>query len=265
MPGTFEQLMERLTSVDEISPKKTRRAIALTKLVGFLLNKNNATLADAMKLLLRYLRNKKSLNDDLLAQLENNNLATRMIESLYSRYPEKYDHFLVPLGIYISEDNPEKFETIRKAAFKVAEINKIYLGFPGPKIKGSILQWFKGAFDIFSEKTRLSDRIEKIETALEVQNIDRPRAQIDRELAGAVAELITALSSVDEGVLALGSLVLIKLSNENKGKVISFNMTKTQLEMLNKNPDLLKNPEALLKLLRMQQREAPSLVEMRQE
>lgn len=265
MSGTFEQLMERLTNVDEISVRKSKRSVTLTELVGLLLNKNNATLADAMRLLLRYLGNRKSLSDDLLAQLESHNLAARMIASLYSKYPEKYDHFLVPLGIYISEDNPEKFEAIRKAAFKVAEINEIYLGFPGPIIKGSILQWFKGAFDIFGENARLSDRIGKIATELEARNIDRPRALIDSDQAGAIAKLITALSSVDEGALTLGTLILIKLSNQKKGQIISFNLTKTQLEMLIKNPGLLQNPEVLLKLLRKQKHEAPSLVEIRQE
>lgn len=209
-----------------------------------------AELHDVIKLIIRYLSNKKSIDEKTVAYLDDNYVPARMTASLLREFPEKHSHFIVPLRIYISEDDQEKFEAIRKAAEKIAAIEDIHFGFSSSRIKGSIYQSIVGFFNIFKSETKLEERIDKVEESLELNYLQKPQAEIDQKMASAVSELIGALSSVDEGAINLGTLVVLKLKKSESSSIVSFNLTKEQYAAINSQPELLKNPSQLLRLLK---------------
>lgn len=239
----INRITGKLPQKDEIIPNDP------TKLASKALGKE-ATLPDVIKLIIKYLSRKNSIDKETLTYLDKNYVPARMAASLIREFPEKHTHFIVPLRIYISGDDQEKFDAIQKATEKVAEIEDIHFGFSSKRLKGSIYQSVIGFFNIFKSKAKLEERIEKVEKSLDLNYLQKPQAEIDHKLASAVSELISALSCVNEGAINLGTLVVLKLKGSENSSIVSFNLTNAQYEAINAQPELLKNPSQLLSLLK---------------
>ena len=149
------------------------------------------------------------------------------------------------MRLYIDENNDEKYSNIMSTAKQLLRAQDIYIVLAGKEERSSIFQTFLGFFDYFKTNGKLKERVEKIEESLVAVHLDKPRAEIDNELSAAAARLIESLDSVENGVLNLGSLLVIKTD----GQIICFNMTKSQMNKVENNPSLLKSPKKLLLLL----------------
>ena len=97
----------------------------------------------------------------------------------------------------------------------------------------------------------LKNKLTKMEQALEAQQIDKPKSEIDLNHATAAEKLLNALGNDSKSTaLHVGNLLILVLVDENGDKhnrVIT--LTKDQIEMIQKDQNLLRKPELLLQHL----------------
>jgi hypothetical protein len=149
---------------------------------------------------------------------------------------------LVEASVYtISEDGSD----LKRAFLGVAESFGFTLAGEDPAISGSWFQkiWLRVKDSASSEP--VSERLHKIEKALELNTLGKARAEVDREKANAVGVLLQAVAQQDSAVLRLGSLVIVKA----RGQVAAWTISEVEAAALEENSSLVRNPAEILKYL----------------
>ena len=114
---------------------------------------------------------------------------------------------------------------------------------------GTFKNWIVRSKEILSAED-VSARLKKIETSLELQYVDKFRAEITKEQTTALADLVRALDGVDEAAIQIGSLLIIKCTNSDKqSSIYSRSLTQNELLLIEEKPELLKAPASLLSRL----------------
>ncbi|NUT46982.1 MAG: hypothetical protein HOV94_06605 [Saccharothrix sp.] len=182
----------------------------------------------------------------ILEEAEQNNSASTDNEHLLSELKQEYRRFLAfadqAVSVYISADEPSA------VLAALAELGAEYGFVPTPDGDVERGSWFRRFRVRFNEggPSKLADLATKLERAAELHGIHQVRSQNDEREANAVASLITALDTTEEAVIRLSSIIVVKADS----RVISHVLTEQQIEHLDRNPDLLKNPRAILDALR---------------
>jgi hypothetical protein len=89
--------------------------------------------------------------------------------------------------------------------------------------------------------------MEKLERAAEVQLLAVPESQANLNNAQGHATLIQALANESTAAIQLGPLLLIKISQpDGTSQIYSRTLTTAQLNHLERNPELLKDPGNIL-------------------
>ena len=97
----------------------------------------------------------------------------------------------------------------------------------------------------------VNERLRRLERAIEIQGLDRPQSEIDKNEANAISTIITAIHDVPSVTIQAGTVLLFKLTDD-KGKAHIHARTLSQMEMIyfEKNQNILKDqPEDVLKHL----------------
>lgn len=132
------------------------------------------------------------------------------------------------------------FET---AGFEISEEGKIKQG-----------SWFKEKVvykirNVFRSK-EAQEIFDKTKKAIELQQIEVHQSQANKNNAEAAAALLTAVKDVPFFATKMGSLVIVKITNQNgKEQVITRLLTTEETIYYDKNPALLNNPIELLNSL----------------
>jgi hypothetical protein len=106
--------------------------------------------------------------------------------------------------------------------------------------------WIKNL--IFRAKDELSkqevqERVEKIERALELKHVDSIQSRVDLELSKAVLNLKKALDNVSEGIVAIGSLFIIKTTaGDGSAKIAIVSLSQEQMKLVRSNPQMQVDP-----------------------
>lgn len=112
---------------------------------------------------------------------------------------------------------------------------------------GHWVQRFLVATRDVAESAGVTQRLRTVADALAGA---RSAAQVDPDTSAAIAELIKALDGVDGAVIQLHSLIVLKFVNENGQRQLTARlMTPTQRLELARRPEVLHDPELLLRLL----------------
>jgi len=98
---------------------------------------------------------------------------------------------------------------------------------------------------------RLDTLLDKGERAAEVAALARPEGQANRDNAEAIARLLEASSAIPNMVVASGSVLLIKLTDESGARVFSKTLTATELRRFEENQYLLSQPAEALAFLKV--------------
>ncbi|MGV3459654.1 MAG: hypothetical protein ACO1N9_04275 [Flavobacterium sp.] len=116
-------------------------------------------------------------------------------------------------------------------------------------ILGSFYQKLK--FFLKNPKTEIEilHAYENAKRALEIKYLNLPNSESTEKLANAAANLINALSAVDEGVLRLGNLLVVKTVRNGQTCVLSETLSPELCMLFDKNPQLLNNPNNIHQML----------------
>lgn len=89
----------------------------------------------------------------------------------------------------------------------------------------------------------VTQRLEKLERALQVAVLDRPQSEVDVNQAEAVGKLLAGLQGIDSAVVRVGSMVLVKSTGDDgRAEVQARPLTVAELNYLEQHPELLKQP-----------------------
>lgn len=165
---------------------------------------------------------------------------------------------IIPLRAYLSETPEKSIENVSNAVEKLIHSFEFELTDEFPEIRGS---WYKKWFARSKEavtQPAVTDRLARVERALELQSLNLPQAAADEKQAAAIANLIQSLKDVPNAAIQVGSILLVKQTNEKGPTIQTRTLTPRQIIEIENNPQLLYSPSDILeKLFTLSQRSDP--------
>ena len=158
----------------------------------------------------------------------------------------------VPLRLFVGDPVPD--EASRQRVITAVEALLEPLGFEPsfelPEESGSwwkrLLLRTKGALT----HAEVQKRLKTAEQAIEANYLDKPQAEANHLQAGAAAQLITALGTTPNACVQVGSLLLVKATDQTGAcAVIARTLTRDELRRIEENQAILRQPEQILEWL----------------
>ncbi|MCG2615193.1 PUR family DNA/RNA-binding protein [Terrimonas sp. NA20] len=89
----------------------------------------------------------------------------------------------------------------------------------------------------------------KGKSALELKHVDLPSAEQTEKLATAAQKIVDSLDSFEEGVVRLGTLIVLKKNVNGKSKIVIQQINHDMAKILDDKPQLMKSLQTLYELL----------------
>lgn len=142
----------------------------------------------------------------------------------------------------------EKESILRAIGELMKEMGFAFKGDEEP-IHGSFFQRLLYVFKNPNNKREVKEIYQKGKQALEEEFLNKPSSESTENLAIAAASLLSALEKVDEGVVRLGRIIVVKVLHNDKTKVAIQTVSPRIAAELDNNPSLEKNPLTIFNLL----------------
>lgn len=223
----------------------------------------------------------KDISNSLAKQDHKESYSIKMIEGLrgelHSIRSDMYSFFIIdsmglshsrvretryiPVRVYVSEDDEKAIAAIRSAASSFGN----ELGFvTATSFKPERGSWFqkwiaKSREALTSQETE--DVLKKGKRALELAAVHKKQAEVNRENAEAASAFIKAIENTPNAVAQFGSLLIVKLTDNNgRCSVFTRDLSIKEMEYIESNPELTRNPQIILeKLSKLQLSEDTSI------
>jgi hypothetical protein len=101
--------------------------------------------------------------------------------------------------------------------------------------------WISRAKDKLTSP-EVQERLAKAEKALELQNIHKVQSGIDNDLSQAAMNLASALDKADNVIISIGALFAAKTVIDGKSNVLIRRLTEQEMQIVESNPNLLRDP-----------------------
>jgi hypothetical protein len=95
----------------------------------------------------------------------------------------------------------------------------------------------------------VTDRLTKVERALELTYLDSKQAEVDSATAGAVQQLIESISDIDRACIRAGSLLVIKFLAAGESVILVRNLSQLEIRAFERCPEIQTKPETALNAL----------------
>jgi len=155
----------------------------------------------------------------------------------------------IPIKIYLSEYPGEYITEVITSINKFVESIGFSFVDEFPSKRGSwIKSWFGKSKEIMTHDD-FKSRFEKAERALELAALDKVQSEVNKNNAEAASNLLKSLDSSDDAALQVGSMLLVKLTNNGKSAVVLRQLTNNEMILLEKNQSLLSNPSIIIQKL----------------
>jgi len=155
----------------------------------------------------------------------------------------------VPINIYSSIDNKEKTDEISKAVKLLAKILELNIDEDPPAESGSWIKRFLTSTKESLSEPEVQERLNKVEKALELQALNKPISEIDKNQAEAISAVIKSIENVESAVLRIGSLIILKQTIDGNPKIFARTLTVKELQFIDKHPEMLSKPDSIMALL----------------
>ncbi|OSM02266.1 putative anti-sigma-factor antagonist [Magnetofaba australis IT-1] len=161
----------------------------------------------------------------------------------------KLDRF-IPVRVYLSDDNEADVRKVSSAIDKLLGAFGFEFSDDFPAEKGSWWKkWFAKSTEVATQP-EVTDRLEKIERALELKGLHKPQSEVDKAQAEAIAALTAATKDIPNVAIQAGSILLVKTTDGNSGPCLQVRTLSTkELIYLENNQHLLCKPETVMQSL----------------
>jgi hypothetical protein len=127
------------------------------------------------------------------------------------------------------------------------------LGYEGPLdeviVRGSIWRRAKAALRRGVTSDEVKNRLTKVERALELKSIDALQAEVDGKAVAAVVELVGSLQDVPQACIRVGSILLLKFSDEKGPVLMVRSLSQLEIRALERFPEIQTRPRIALEAL----------------
>lgn len=156
---------------------------------------------------------------------------------------------IIPIKIYLGDGH--NFVAVLSALYDFIDLFGLMVIYNSEPIISSFIQdiWAK---TVGKENTEeIKKKLEKIEKALETQQIDRPKSEIDLNHANAAAALLREIGKDSKSIaMQIGNILYVGVVDEYGERHSRIHsLTVDQVEMLQQNQELLHQPVELLERL----------------
>jgi type I restriction enzyme, R subunit len=93
------------------------------------------------------------------------------------------------------------------------------------------------------------ERLQKAERAVELAKLGTVQADVDHKQAAAAAQLITSLQLIPNAACAVGSVLVVKITDHEGARVVVRTLTQKQMIAMERDDRLMRDPRGLLKYL----------------
>lgn len=152
------------------------------------------------------------------------------------RYP-------IPVRIWLSE--VDIGDDVHRSVVRVLEAYGFEVVHEFPPYSGSWGQNLVARLRRVATSNALKKRLHKMERAVEAATLRRADADADEKQGKAVAALLTSLEKSNEALIQIGTILIIKID----GVPIVRNLTSREIDLIQEDPGLLKDPVRVLKAL----------------
>jgi hypothetical protein len=150
-------------------------------------------------------------------------------------------HRFLPVRIYLPKEDQLQVQSI--ISFLDAFGFVVSDDFP-PEEGSWVKNFFAKTKDVLTQPEFI-DRLNKVERAIELRELQKQQAEIDNIQAGAVTKLLNSLGNTPNAAFHIGSVLLLKCN----GIPIVRTLTQKEMIHLEQNPHLLRKPEEILESL----------------
>jgi hypothetical protein len=152
----------------------------------------------------------------------------------------------IPVRAYIDETPDGAINTISSAIKEVLSAYGFEVTDEFPEIEGSwFKKWFVKSTDTLS-RPEVTERLDKVERAIDLQILNRPQADIDEKQSAAIANLIKALENIPNAAIQSGSVLVVKLTTPNGSVIQARTLSQDEMVQLENNQLLLQDPSRVL-------------------
>jgi hypothetical protein len=165
--------------------------------------------------------------------------------------PERENNITADVFIGIPQEHLSLFdiEAIQNATGDVMEAFGYEMESKDEPVYGSFFQRLKYLFRGEVVEAEAGDLYTKGKKALEAQLLNKPTAEVTEKQADAVAKLIVALAPIDEAVLRLGTLMIVKIQRNGIPVIAVETLSPKLAAMMDANPRFLENPRLVFEML----------------
>jgi hypothetical protein len=154
---------------------------------------------------------------------------------------------MIPVHIYINEDDPNRIYTIYQSVLDFLEVLGFETTIDFEARKGSWLKdWISTSKKAMTSK-EVTDRLKEAEYAVEVNTILKPQSEVEKNQSEALLNILKSLEGTHHGVIRIGSLLVVKVtSKDGEVNVQVRTLNILELHTLNRHPELLNQPQHIL-------------------
>ncbi|MGH9932521.1 MAG: hypothetical protein ACREA9_25235, partial [Pyrinomonadaceae bacterium] len=144
---------------------------------------------------------------------------------------------VVPVSIYISGSQKDG-EKLQEAVLRAGDLYGFEIAH---KLGAEVGSWFSRIrlrSKNFLNSSETQKRLKNLESALELEVLDKRRAEVDRAKAEAIGSIIGQIAGQSNAVVRIGSLVIVKMDDNIWAETID----EASARQLEENSTILKSP-----------------------
>lgn len=155
----------------------------------------------------------------------------------------------LPVRVYLQDSSLEDVAGVASQVEKAIALLGFDFAEDFPAEEGSFRKgWFVKSKELLTQD-EVTDRLKKIEKALEIKHLDGPQAEVARVLSEAIRNLKELVSDQSSAAIQCGPILLVKTTNRGKSSLQVRTLTPREVIHLERNQDLLTNPATIMKEL----------------
>jgi hypothetical protein len=155
----------------------------------------------------------------------------------------------ISVDAYLDTDDPEKASRAIVALDNVAHI----LGYSDPVDetieRGSFWRRAKAFIRKGLTSQEFTDRMTKLERAIELRAIYNHQADVDLKVSEAVSQLVASMEGISQACLQVGSILMVKYEDATGPVLITRTMSATEVRALERFPEIQRNPRKAIEAL----------------
>lgn len=153
----------------------------------------------------------------------------------------------IPIRVYLAEDQEEAIEKISKALHSLHNSLGFTITDEFPEERSSFFKKWFGKTSSEEIQEIVEDKLRKAARGIELATIGKYQSEIDKNQAEAVSLLLKSLENSTNAACQIGSILVIKTTDSNgSSNIFTRTLTQNELLIIEKNQNLLKEPQNIL-------------------